>query len=880
MKKENSGNNLRQGPPHWAVSLLRAMADPGTLEEVEGDLLEMFAHWSKTTGTTKAKTWYVLNVLKLLRPFAKRKSEYPQTYLFSYQMVKNYLKIAVRNLKSNKAYTLINVAGLALGMSCAILIFILVKYHLSIDNFHANADRIYRIVTEQHRDDISYQPSVPAPLGKVFRNDYTFGEKVARIATFDQSPITLKDGKELRKFKDDIAFTEPEFFDIFNFPLLLGNKATVLNAPGTAIITEKIAHKYFANENPIGKSFWLDNKIAFTITGILKDLPENTDQKAGIFVSYTSLKSYNEWLASDDSWGGIQGAMKCFVLLRPGVSVSQVEKVFPAYVAKYRPNSKNVHHYKLQPLAEVHFDPRYDGAMEKRNLWILSVIGAFLIASACVNFVNLATAQAFKRSKEVGVRKVLGGLKVQLFWQFISETFLISMTAILIALLAAYLLLPAANSFFKIRLSLNPLSDSSLTLFILALGLVVTFFAGSYPGLVLARFQPIIALKGKLSQSSIGGFNTRRMLIVIQFTISQVLIIGMIVIIKQMRYTNQVDLGFDKEAIVMIPLGTDSTNVKMMTLKDQISEMAGVEKISLCFAAPASQQAWNNGIRFDNQSEEVNFKTSIKAGDANYVPTFGLEVVAGRNIFPADSVREFLVNEAFLKKLNITNPQDAIGKVIAANGGTMVAPIVGVLKDFHDRSFHEDINAVAITSYAVNYSDLAVKLNLTHAKQTLEDIEKAWSEKYPDQIYEVQFLDESIARFYETEERMLKLIQVFSFIAIFIGSLGLYGLVSFMVAQKTKEIGIRKVLGSNAPQILWIFGKEFLTLILVAFAIAAPFAGWAMNGWLNDFKFHINIDVWVFAISLIFTLLIALLTVIYKAYKAVLMDPVRSLRSE
>jgi len=881
MKSKNSASqDGRRTPPGWAVSLLRSMADPNTLEEVEGDLLEMYAHWSETAGAAKARSRYILNVLKLLRPLAKQKNKYPQTYLFSHQMIRNYLKIAGRNLKTNKAYTLINIAGLALGMSCAILIFILVKYHLSVDNFHANADRIYRIVTEQHRDNISYQRSVPAPLGKAFRNDYTFGEKVARIATFDKSSITLKEGRELRKFKDDIAFTEPGFFEIFNFPLLKGDQKTALDAPGTAVMTEKMARKYFGSQNPIGRSFWLDNKIGFTVTGILKDLPENSDRKTGIFVSYSSLKIFNEWLASDDSWGGIQDAMQCYVLLRPGISVAQVEKVFPAYVTKYRPNSKNVHHYKLQPLAEVHFDSRYDGQMEKRNLWILSVIGIFLIASACVNFINLATAQAFKRSKEVGVRKVLGGLKAQLFWQFISETFLISTAAIVVALLASYLLLPVVNSFFSIRMSLNPLSDISLVLFIFAMGLIVTFFAGSYPGLVLARFQPITALKGKLSQASIGGFNTRRTLIVVQFTISQILIIGMMVIIKQMRYTNQTDLGFDKEAIVMLPLGSDSTNVKMKTLKDQISEIAGVEKISLCFSAPSSQEAWNNSIRFDNQSEEVNFKTSIKAGDADYVPTFGLDLVAGRNIFPADSVREFLVNEAFLRKLNIKTPQDAIGKIVAANGGSVAAPIVGVVKDFHDRSFHEDINAVAITSYVSNYSELAIKLNLTNAKHTLGAIEKAWNENYPDQIYEARFLDESIARFYETEERMLKLIQVFSFIAIFIGSLGLYGLVSFMVAQKTKEIGIRKVLGSNAPQILWIFGKEFLTLILVAFAIAAPVAWWAMNGWLKDFKFHINIDIWVFALSLVSTLVIALVTVIYKAFKAVLMDPVQSLRSE
>jgi putative ABC transport system permease protein len=729
---------------------------------------------------------------------------------------------------------------------------------------------------------VSYQRSVPAPLGKAFRNDYTFAENIARIATYDGALITLKNGNDIKKFKEEegVAFAETDFFEIFNYPLLEGNKQTVLTEPNTAIMTQKTAKKYFGDENPIGKVFYFDNKIAFIVTGILKDLPENTDRKTGIYASYVTLKTYDSWLGSDDSWGGINSAMQCFVRLRPEISVAQVENVFPAYPKKYRPNSKNVHHYKLQPLSEMHFDARYDGAMEKRNLWILSVIGLFLIATACVNFVNLATAQAFKRSKEVGVRKVLGGLRAQLFWQFISETLLISVAAIVISMVLSYLFLPAVNSFFNTQMSLNIFGDLELLLFILGLGVVTAFFAGSYPGLVLARFQPIIALKGKLSQASIGGFNTRRMLIVVQFAISQLLIIGMVVIVRQMQYTKQADLGFNKDAILVVPLGIDTTGVKMKTLKSQIEDISGVEKASLCFSAPSSQQAWNTGIRFDNQSEDVSFQTSVKAADADYVPTFGLQMVAGRNVFPADSVREFLVNEAFTRKLNFKNSQDIIGKVISANGGTLMGPIVGIVKDFHDRSLHEDITPVAITTYGDNYSDVAVKVNLSNVKNTLTAIEQVWTEKYPDQIFESQFLDENIARFYETEDRMLKLIQVFSFIAIFIGSLGLYGLVSFMAAQKTKEIGIRKVLGSGAVQILWIFGREFSMLILVAFGIAAPVGWWMMNNWLQDFKFHIQLNVWTFAAAIFITFLIAALTVAYKSLQAALMDPVKSLKSE
>ncbi|GAB3269719.1 ABC transporter permease [Larkinella harenae] len=853
---------------------------PHRLDEIEDDLDELFYQRVELQGARKARWRYVQDVISLMRPFIMKRKTNPYATPNYTDMFLNYLTVAFRNLQRNKVYTFINGAGLALGMMCGILIFTLVKYHLSFDNFHEHSDRIYRVVTEMHRDNIGYSSSVPVPLGKNFRNDYTFGEKVARIVTVRDQLITLKTGGEPQKIKEEqgVAFTEPEFFEIFNYPLQEGNIRTALQAPNTVIMTERMARKYFGGANPVGRSFLLNNTILLQVTGILKDLPANTDRTAELFVSFPTLKKYDPWLADDIiSWGGIRDGVECFVRLRPSVSVAQVESVLPAYVKKYRPTSKNVHHYKLQPLADVHFNARYGGAMEKKNLWVLSVIGLFLLVTACVNFINLATAQALKRAKEVGVRKVLGGLKRQLFWQFISETAIITALGLLVALTVSCLILPTANAFFQTRMTINPLLDGQLLLFMAALGVSITFFAGSYPGLILAGFQPVVALKGKLSQQNIGGFNTRRALIITQFAISQVLIMGMLVIMSQMRYAKQADLGFDKEAIVMIPMGSDSTGVKKNTLKNEFARLNGVESVSRCFTAPASAAEWGNSIKVDN--EEVNFRTSIKSADENYLSTFGLELVAGKNLFPSDSVREFLVNETLLRKLNLS-PEKAIGKMIAANGGRMVAPIVGVVKDFHDASFHQEISPVAITTSVDNYSAYAVKLNLGRAKATIAAIEKAWLQQHPDQLFEYQFVDESIARFYQTEDRILTLIQAFSYIAIFIGCLGLYGLVSFMATQKTKEIGIRKVLGSSVFQLLWMFGREFLRLILLAFLLAAPIAWWAMNQWLQGFQFRIEIGAEIYILALGGTVLIAAITVAYQAIKAALMDPVKSLRAE
>ncbi|MES1221001.1 MAG: ABC transporter permease [Bacteroidota bacterium] len=802
-------------------------------------------------------------------------------------MIKNYFKIALRNLKRNRAYAFINVMGLAMSMACCILIFTLIKYHLGFDNFHKDSSRIYRFVTEQHRDQVSYASSVPPPFGKAFRNDYTFSEQVARIVRSQTSLITIRQNEELKKFKekDGAAFAEPEFFQIFNFPLLQGDIKTALTEPNTAIITEHLAKKYFpldaahGIENVINKIFRYENRIDFKITGILKDIPLNTDLKPEIYLSWATLVSQKEWFAQDDAWGGISTELQCFTRLRPNVTTAQIEKLLPAYVTKYRPKSKNVHHYKLQPLSEVHFDARYGGVMEKKNLWILAFVGLFLIITACVNFINLATAQALKRAREVGIRKVLGSLRGQLFWQFIAETALITVIAALAAIGLSYLALPSINDWFKTQMSIQFLSGSWLIIFIPLLSLVVIFLAGSYPGLILSGFRPVAALKGKLSQQHIGGFNTRRTLIVTQFTISLVLIIGMIVITRQMQYAKTSDLGFNKDAIVMIPLGFDSAGIAQKTFGNELAAIPGVQGVSQCYAAPSSQQGWNTSIRFDTRTEDELFRSSIKAADDQYVKTFDLQLLAGRNMFPSDTVREALINETMVKKLGLKSDADALGKKLSFNGN--LSPVIaGVVKDFHDGSFHEDINAVCITSYANNYNNYAVKINVNNIKTILPALEKKWSSIHPDKIYEYQFLDESIAEFYETEEIMLKLISAFSFIAIFIGCLGLYGLVSFMAAQKTKEIGIRKVLGSSIAEILWIFGKEFSRLILIASVIAAPVAWWLMNSWLEDFKFRIHIGVWIFLLAIAIIMIIAAATVVYQSIKAAMANPVKSLRTE
>ncbi|MFC4873299.1 ABC transporter permease [Negadavirga shengliensis] len=795
-------------------------------------------------------------------------------------MIKNYFKIALRNLRRHKAYALINVLGLALGITCAILIFTLVKYHLSFDTFHSKADRIYRVTTELHQEEITYDHSVPQPLGKAIRDDHTFAEKVGRVCSFDDRLIAIPSSNDNLIFQEEIAYVEPEFFDIFDFPLLQGDKNTALAEPNTAIITEKLAKKYFGNQDPVDQTIRIDNKWDYRITGILRDLPVNTDRRQEIYVSYSNLKDQWEWLASDESWSALSGSMHCFVLLKPNVEAAHVDKIFPELSEKYyNERDAKIFRFKLQHISDIHFNPDLGGYVAKKNLWVLSLIGFFLIITACANFINLATAQALGRSKEIGVRKVLGGHRKQLFWQFMAETALITILALILAFTLAQLALPSVNQLFHTQLQINLFQDVYLLAFLPVLLLVVVLLSGAYPSLILAGFKPVVALRGKITQKNVGGFSLRKGLVVAQFAISQLLIIGAIVIANQLRYSSQADLGFQKDAIVMFPV-PERDKSKISTLNSEVSGLAGVEKVAFCSDAPASQGWASVTVQFDSRTENENFDISVKAGDDRYVPMFGLQVIAGRNLSPSDTVREFLLNETAIAKFGVHSPEDVLGKKMRIGLNNSEGVVVGVVKDFHNKSFHETIDPICITSSNGWYRNFAVKINPASLQPTLTAIEKSWKEVFPDRVFEYHFLDEQIARFYELDNMILRLVQVFAGIAIIIGCLGLYGLISFMAAQKTKEIGVRKVLGANTFSVVWLFGREFTSLLLVAFVIAAPLAWWVMNRWLENFIYKIDIGADVFMMSIAITFMIALIAVGYKSIKAALANPVGSLRSE
>lgn len=873
--------NKKQTPPKFFLNFFRWFCHPDMSDYIEGDLMEVYDRNLKKQGKRKADWKFIFDVVLLIRPgiIKPRKVYYN---LSSNSMYKSYFKIGWRTLFRNKEYALMNIAGLALSITCCLLIFTLVKHHLSFDNFHENNEQIYRIVTEMHSENEHYSTGVPTPLGALVRDNQTFSEKTARIYIHPNALITLSGQEEKIKYKepDGVTFAEPEFFEIFNFPLFQGSIISSMNTVNAAVISERLAVKYFGDKNPIGESIFLENEMELSITGILKDIPNKTDFRSEIIISFPTFEAFMPWLASDDFWAGISANLQTYVLLNPNTSTYEAEESLLYYAQAYPMNDQTKSIYHLQALSDIHFIDRFGGGViDKNHFLLLSVIGIFLLLTACVNFINLATAQALRRAKEVGVRKTMGGQRWQLFWQFMVETGIITTISLFIAVIAAYILLPSLNDLYETNLQIDLFSDASLILFIAGLGLVITFLAGFYPGYLLGGFQPITAFRHKLSQQHIGGFNLRRTLIVTQFVISQVLIISLIVVINQMRFTKNSNMGFDKEALVMVQAG-DYAASRMEAVKNELHRLPGVEQVSLCDNAPASTDNWETDFLWGSSQEKTDFLINMKSVDANYVSTFSLEIIAGRNLIASDTVMEFLVNETLLKQIGITNPEDALGSPIAINSGNMKGQIVGVVKDFHDKSFHEGISPTVLASARRQYSSFAIKMDPREIQNTLEEIRATWQENYQDQVYEYAFLDDRIEKFYETENLMLSGIQLFSLIALSISCLGLYGLISFMVSQKTKEVGIRKVMGSGVYHIIWLFGKEFVRLIGIGFVIASPIGWWFMQSWLQDFQFSIQIDVWTFAIAGIGSLFIAAVTVSYQVLRVAFVNPVLSLKAE
>ncbi len=800
-------------------------------------------------------------------------------------MFRNYLKTALRNLSRHKSHSFINIAGLTVGFAAFLLIFFVIQYEQSFDDFHPRKDNIYRLVRNgKNAVGKEYRCGVPFPVSQAMRTDFPQLANVAAIygSGNTQVNVTAQDGTVLKKFKEQrgVVIAEPQFFQMFNFPSLQGNIAKAMSEPNSVLLTKDIATKYFDDwKTAVGKTISVFGKN-IKVSGILENPPVNTDFPLKVVVSYATFTK--DFDLTD--WGSISDYNYCFVQLGDNTSRSQVDQLLVGFVDKHIKAVNPNYDLALEPLREMHYDERYGNfngrTFSKDLILALSLIGLFLLIIACVNFINLTTAQAVNRAREVGVRKVLGGNRAQLILQFLGETGTISLIALIGSLVIASICLPFLNNLLEIHLSISILYSLKLILFTICALVVVTLLSGFYPALVLSSFKSAEVLKSAVNTDNKKGIFFRRGLVVFQFVIAQALIIGTLVVASQMDYFRNVDMGFNKEAIINAGFPGDSlSRTKTGVLNSELLKLPGVKDVSFSTFQPAGGGGAYTDLFPDNdRSNNARIIVSIKPADTSYFRLYNMKIVAGRIYFPSDTMREFVVNETVVHNLGIQDPNKAIGKLVNVNGSTF--PIVGVVKDFHENSLRDPIRPVVMTTIKNAYGMANIKIDLNNAKTIIATMENMWKKDFPNYVFEYNFLDQSIADFYKQENQLSQLYKIFSAIAIFISCLGLYGLVSFMAVRRKKEIGIRKVLGAPVRNIVFMLSKEFTILITIAFLIASPIAWYFMHQWLQQYTYRIMIGIGFFAVTIASSIIIAWMTVGYTAVKAATANPVKSLRTE
>jgi len=816
-------------------------------------------------------------------------------------MLKNFFKIALRNLWKNKAFSMINIAGLAVGIAASVLIFLVIFYELSYDGFQTKRDRIFRVTSTFKRsansEVVQREGAVPVLLPDAMRLDFPQFEKVAAVWNIGGAQIHVPGPKGLEdehifKENDGLFFTEPSLYNMFDYVWLEGN-ARGLNDPNTVVLNQSIATTFFGDpKNAIGKMIQLWSfRIPLKVTGVFKDLPDNTDMPVRIGASYNTFRKIAQQMFADpNQWKNTNWSSECYVFLGNGQDIATAAAQLPRFVSKYYPaelvNGATRVSLAFQPLKDIHLDERFGtwkgDALTHNELWALGIIGSFLLLVACINFINLATAQSVSRAKEIGVRKVLGSSRAALLRHFLQETALITLIAVVLGALLARIALPYLCEMMKKKLTLDLLQDPSILLFLVITGVVVTLLAGLYPGMILSGFNPAEAIKSKISAKVVGGISLRRGLVVVQFVIAQLLVIGTLVVVRQIEFFRSQPMGFEKKAVAMLELPSDSLDrLKYNYLKNEILNVPGVKAASLCMDAPASWGADYSDIYFDNDPVKKDFGVARQFADTGYLRTFQIGLTEGRIPYPGDSVKELMINETLVKDLGLRSSRDALGKTIAFYSGN--APrytIVGVIHDYNSKSLRDAIVPLVLLPDKGVYSFVAFRMDADRMSGTLSQIHRIFTHTYPYYFYDLNFLDDRIESFYHTELIISQVFKVFAFLSIFISCLGLYGLVSFMAMQKTREVGIRKVLGASIQSIVYMFSKEWTMLLGIAFLISAPLGYYLMHQWLTGFHYHISPGLGVFALALGFSIIITWITVGYKAIRAAISNPIDSLRTE
>ena len=797
-------------------------------------------------------------------------------------MLKNYLKIALRNFQRHIGYSLINTAGFAIGMAVCLLILIYVRHELSFDTYHKDGDRLYRIVLDSRTPTANriFAPISPM-VAPTLKTDFPQVEQAGRAFTFVQTRLVRQEDTFF--YEDRFMYADPELFDVLTIPFVQGNPLEALTRPNTLVISERIATKYFGHDNAVGKTLEINNDT-FEVTGIVADPPENTHLKYDLIASMETLKDWHEM----SNWYSTM--FYTYLKLRPDVNFNefsqQVSNLSVKYVGEQLKEWGTTDHYFLQPISSIHLHShiRYETEPSGNPLYvtIFSLVGLFILLIACLNFMNLSTARSTNRAKEVGMRKVVGAKRFQLVGQFLGESLLVAFLSLGLAMAFAKFAILPLNEATGIALDFNLLLNLKILTALMGGTILVGLAAGIYPALVLSGFRPIAALKGSLRRGS-SGFALRNGLVVVQFAISVVLIAGTLIMARQFHFMKNQHLGFEKEQKLVLPIrGGISIRENYESVKNQFAELPFVQNATVSSNVPGRSVS-NFAISLVGEEDPKNQSMFHLYFDHDFIPLYGIEMVAGRAFqkeMSTDIAGAFLINEAAVTAFGWSQAEEAVGKRLKTGFGGRVNTIIGVTKNFHYRGLQNQVEPLVMEYNPQLFRYLTLSVDTSHIKDTVATVEAQWKLLYPNHPFESFFLDTDFDRQYRSDEQVGKIFGIFTVLGLFIACLGLLGLASFTAESRTKEIGIRKVLGASVTRIVFMLSRQFTKWVLLANVIAWPVAYHIMNRWLKNFAYRTDINILVFIVSGVLVLAVALFTVSFQSIRAATANPADSLRYE
>ncbi len=871
---KNSSNHKNQ-ISHIPLRLLAWFCPRNLYEGIEGDLLEQFENDLAQHGIKSARRRLIWNAITFARPGILLRNKLSLT-IIQWSMFKNYLTVAWRNIIRHQSYTIVNLTGITLAMTVAIVLFLIVRFEYSFDHYHVNAKRLYQI--KGHDKFGEPQSHVPQGVIKALRDQFPAVEKAVNVLRWD--PRVIRVGTENIK-QTNTYFMHPEFLEMIDVTWIEGSVEQSLSEPYHVVLDEPTADKLFGNEDPLGKMIRYDNAMDLTVSGVIEKMPAHTDFQFQMIMSYQTLTKYQHQYANEEHWGGGDSWFHGYALINEPSAINTIENQLARMVAVHKDDT-NYANFEFLPFSKMHFDTDTDPFNYVIPLWMVQVlicIAIFIILMGTINFVNLATAQATTRSREIGVRKVMGGGRCSIIQQFFTETGVLVSISVLLACGIATLAMPYADNFFNTTVTQTKVWNGSAIAYLLLLILVVTLFAGSYPALLLSGFKPAIIFRNQLSILSGRNVSLRKSLIVLQFVIAQVMIICMAIGIQQIRFFYNTELGFNKEAVVTVNMAFRDSVLLQERFKQQLLQHPEIQDVTYALTSPSSNRNWwwGNVTHHRLLNGEQTFR--LQWIDHNYLSFYGIPMVAGRNFIQSDTSRLALVNEKASRDMGFANPQEAVGETLTFWDSNTVT-VIGVVKDYHSQGLKVEVPPHLYMYGNWNFQLAQIKIDPEKSASAISYIEKYWRKLHPDNYFEYKFLTEELKSFYQDEHKLSNFIVLFALVGIVIGCLGLFGLVSFVCAKRSKEVSIRKVLGATVSNIISLLSRDFIVLVFAAFLLAVPIGWYVMDQFLNSYTNHVEIHWSIFLIAGCITLALALITACAKSFSTAIMNPAERLKNE